>query len=101
MADAVAALVRDREAEIVVVGMPVSLDGRLGPAAVAARAEIRRLRRMLPVPVLAWDERLTTAIAERSLSAQGLRGAKRRGVVDQLAASVILQSWLDAGMPRD
>ena len=97
---AVAALVDEREAEIVVVGMPVSLNGRAGPACAATRSEMRRLRRALDVPVVAWDERLTTAIAERDLAVQGVRGAKRRGVVDQLAATVILQSWLDAGMPR-
>ena len=99
--DAVAALVNEREAEIVVVGMPVSLNGRQGRACAAARVEMRCLRRVLAVPVVSWDERLTTAISERSLSAQGVRGAKRRRVVDQLAATVILQSWLDAGMPCD
>ena len=100
-ADAVAALVSEREAEIVVVGMPVSLNGREGRACAVARSEMRRLRRALTVPVVSWDERLTTAIAERGLSTQGVRGAKRRHVVDQLAATVILQSWLDAGMPCD
>ena len=96
---AVAALVTEREVEIVVVGMPVSLNSRAGPACAATRSEMHRLRRVLAVPVVSWDERLTTAIAERSLAVQGIRGAKRRGVVDQLAATVILQSWLDAGMP--
>ena len=92
--------VREWQAEIVVVGMPISLDGGEGPAARAARAEIERLGRLLDVPVVSYDERLTTVIAERSLIEQQMKGPRRRGVVDQVAAAVILQSWLDAGMPR-
>ena len=98
---AVAAQVGDWQAEIVVVGLPISLDGSEGPAARAARAEIDRLGRFLDVPVVSYDERLTTVIAERSLMEQQMKGPKRRGVVDQVAAAVMLQSWLDAGMPRD
>lgn len=94
-------LVSEWEAEIVVVGLPRSLSGREGPAARAARAEIRKLRQSLDVPVVAWDERLTTVIAERQLIEQNVRRRKRRKIVDQLAAMLILQSWLDAGMPRD
>jgi len=60
---------------------------------------MRRLRRTLGVPVVAWDERLTTVIAERSLAGLRLSGRKRRQVVDSVAAAAILQSWLDAGMP--
>ena len=96
----VAAQVSDWQAEIVVVGLPISLDGTEGPAARAARAEIDRLVRFLDVPVVSYDERLTTVIAERSLMEQQMKGPKRRGVVDQVAAAVILQSWLDAGMPH-
>ena len=98
--EAVAAQVSDWQAEIVVVGLPISLDGTEGPAAMATRAEIYRLERFLEVPVVSYDERLTTVIAERSLMEQQMKGPKRRGVVDQVAAAVILQSWLDAGMPR-
>ena len=98
---AVAAQVSDWQAEIVVVGLPISLDGSEGPAARAARTEIDRLGRFLDVPVVSYDERLTTVIAERSLMEQQMKGPKRRGVVDQVAAAVMLQSWLDAGMPRD
>ena len=98
---AVAAQVSDWQAEIVVVGLPISLDGSEGPAARAARTEIDRLGRFLDVPVVSYDERLTTVIAERSLMEQQMKGPKRRGVVDQVAAAVMLQSWLDAGMPHD
>lgn len=97
---AVAEQVHQWQAEIVVVGLPVSLDGSEGPAAQAAREEIDRMEGLLDVPVVSYDERLTTVIAERSLMDQQMKGPKRRGVVDRVAAAVTLQSWLDAGMPR-
>ena len=92
---AVAALVAEWEAGIVVVGMPYSLDGTLGPAARAAADEAARLGTVLDVSVETYDERLTTVIAERRLAEQGLAGQRRRDLVDQVAASVILQAWLD------
>ena len=92
---AVAALVAEWEAGIVVVGMPYSLDGAKGPAAQAAADEAVRLGAVLDVPVETYDERLTTVIAERRLAEQGLAGQRRRALVDQVAASVILQAWLD------
>lgn len=97
---AIADQVYQWEAEIVVVGLPISLDGSEGPAARTARDETARLERLLEVPVVSYDERLTTVIAERSLMEQQMKGPQRRGVVDQVAAAVMLQSWLDAGMPR-
>ena len=97
---AIADQVHQWGAEIVVVGLPISLDGSEGPAARTARAETGRLERLLEVPVVSYDERLTTVIAERSLMEQQMKGPQRRGVVDQVAAAVMLQSWLDAGMPR-
>ena len=97
---AIADQVHQWEAEIVVVGLPISLDGSEGPAARTARAETGRIERLLEVPVVSYDERLTTVIAERSLMEQQMKGPQRRGVVDQVAAAVMLQSWLDAGMPR-
>ena len=97
---AIAELVREWEAEIVVVGLPLSLDGTKGPAAEEAESEITALGDTLTVPVVPYDERLTTVTAERSLMEQGITGPARRRVVDQVAAAVILQAWLDAGMPR-
>jgi putative Holliday junction resolvase len=90
-----AELVAETEAEVVVVGLPYSLDGSVGPAARRALAEIERLRRTLPVPVETYDERLSTVTAERSLREMNLTGPARRRVVDQVAAAVVLQSWLD------
>jgi len=93
---AVAELVQDLGAQLVVVGLPLSLDGRMGPAARAAAAEARALADVLDVPVETYDERLTTVTADRSLAELGVKGGARRRVVDQVAAAVMLQSWLDA-----
>jgi putative pre-16S rRNA nuclease len=98
--DRVAALVDETGAEVVVVGLPLSLDGSRGPAAVGVEAEAATLRQRLDVPVELWDERLSTVEAERRLRAAGTRGKRQRHVVDQVAATVILQSWLDATQSR-
>jgi putative Holliday junction resolvase len=92
----VADLVRDEEAELVVVGLPRSLDGRDGDAAKKARAEAAALERALPVPVVLHDERLTTVVAHAGLAGAGRSAKQRRGMVDAAAAAVILQSWLDS-----
>jgi putative Holliday junction resolvase len=96
----VATLVTEVGAGVVVVGLPLSLDGSRGPAADAVAAEVEELREALDVDVVTWDERLSTVQAEHSLREMGVRGRRKRRVVDQLAATVILQSWLDAGGPR-
>ncbi len=93
-------LVEEWEAEIVVVGLPYSLDGSVGPAARLCLAEIEELGDTLDVPVVPYDERLTTVTAERSLMEQQMNAQERRRVVDKVAAAVMLQAWLDAGMPR-
>ena len=92
---AIASLVDDVGAERVVVGLPLSLDGKMGPAATAAAEEAEALSDVLGVPVETYDERLTTVTADRSLSSLGLSGQARRRVVDKVAAAVILQAWLD------
>lgn len=93
-------LVDEAGAEVVVVGLPFSLDGSIGPAARGILEEVEELRAALPVDVVTWDERLTTVEAERSLRVMGVKKGNRRRIVDQVAATVILQSWLDAGPPR-
>lgn len=91
-----AELVAELGAVEVVVGLPRSLNGSEGPAAEKARRLATRLaRRVAPVPVRMCDERLTTVSAESILREQGRRGAKRRAVVDQAAAVLILQTALD------
>lgn len=80
----------------VVVGLPRSLNGREGPAAVKARAFAVKLAKLVaPVPVRLVDERMTTVTASRELRAAGRRAAAGRPVIDQAAAVVILQSALD------
>jgi putative pre-16S rRNA nuclease len=96
----IAELVDEVDAEVVVVGLPLSLDGSIGPAARSILDETDELRARLPVGVVTWDERLSTVEAQRRLRAVGVKGPKGRQVVDQVAATVILQSWLDAGQPR-
>jgi putative Holliday junction resolvase len=90
------ALAEEADAAVVVVGLPLSLDGSEGPAARHAQEEADRLAKVVGVPVERFDERLTTVTAERDLRAGGLRGPQRRRVVDKVAAAVMLQSWLDA-----
>jgi putative Holliday junction resolvase len=97
---AIARVVAEEEAERVVVGMPLSLSGAAGPAAEAAQTEVEELTAVLPVPVETWDERLTTVAAHRALEAGGRRSRQRRQVVDQVAAALMLQSWLDSGRGR-
>ncbi len=92
----IAELVAEAEAEIVVVGLPLSLDGSIGKAAQRALDEVDAMATALDVPVETWDERLSTVTAERSLMEQNMRAQARRRVVDKVAAAVILQSWLDA-----
>lgn len=92
---AIAELVAEEEAERVVVGLPLSLDGSMGRAATAAVDEAGRLAAVLDVPVETYDERLTTVSAERSLREAQMRAEARRRVVDKVAAAVMLQAWLD------
>jgi putative Holliday junction resolvase len=96
---AIAGLVDELGAERVVVGLPLSLDGKMGPAATAAAEEAGALGDVLGVPVETYDERLTTVTADRSLSSLGVRGQSRRRVVDKVAAAVMLQAWLDRSSP--
>ena len=92
----IARLVKEEEAEQVVVGMPTSLSGEPGPAAKAALAEVVALSDELEVPVVAWDERFTTVIADRAMAGSGRNAKDRRATIDAAAAAVMLQSWLDA-----
>lgn len=86
----------DDDVSLAVVGLPLRLDGSEGEAARRARAFGRALGEALGVQVVFWDERLTTVAAERSLREMGRRGAKSREVVDQSAATILLQAYLDA-----
>lgn len=92
----IAELVHEWEAGLLLLGLPVDLQGDLGPAATAVLAERDELAAVVGVPVEVHDERLTTRIADRALRERGdLDGRARKALVDQVAASVILQDWLD------
>jgi putative holliday junction resolvase len=95
----VARMVEEVGAERVVVGLPLSLDGSTGPAARKALAEVDQLAAAVGVPVETIDERFSTVTADRSMVERGMKAPARRKVVDQVAAAVLLQTWLD-GRPR-
>jgi putative Holliday junction resolvase len=96
----VADLARQHEVAAVVVGLPLNMDGTRGPQAEKVLGFVEGLRRRLgPVPVVTRDERLTTVEAEERLRAAGMGWKERKGVVDQVAAVVILQEYLDDRPP--
>lgn len=80
----------------IVVGMPLRLDGTLGKQAKETKRYIERLRSTLGIPVRSWDERLTSKLAEKSMLQSGLRRFKRKKFSDEVAAILILQSYLDS-----
>ena len=91
----IAKIVDEWEATVVVVGLPLSLDGSMGPAAKKAVKEVTRMGATLRVPIETYDERLTTVTAERLMTDAGLDSRNQRKVVDKIAAAIMLQAWLD------
>ncbi len=98
--DEIAKLVSREEADVVVVGLPLSMSGEVGRAAKAAIELADQLATLVNVPVELHDERLTTVAADRSMLEAGLKAPERRKVVDKVAAALMLQSWLDAAPAR-
>lgn len=94
--DRIANIVAERGVGTVVVGVPRNMDGSRGPAAEKAHDFIGQLRQKLTCPVVPWDERMSTLQAERALREAGRSAKRQREVIDQAAAQVILQSWLDS-----
>ncbi|MCW3817152.1 Holliday junction resolvase RuvX [Micromonospora sp. DR5-3] len=94
-------LAAEHEAVEIVVGLPVNLAGKHGPAATNVSAYAARLADVMgSIPVTLTDERMSTVVASRRLAERGVRGKRQRAVVDQAAAVEILQSWLDAQRRR-
>ncbi|MBQ29816.1 MAG: Holliday junction resolvase RuvX [Acidimicrobiaceae bacterium] len=91
----IAAIVAEVEAEILIIGLPLSLDGSLGKAAQGASDEANLIASLLSIPVEMHDERFTTVEAERMLKEQNLDAPARRKIVDKVAAAILLQAWLD------
>ncbi len=96
-ADATRLLELTTEHEIagLVVGLPANLDGTEGPRAQSVRAFVKNLAALTPLPILFWDERLSTVSAERALLAADASRKRRAEVIDKVAATVILQGALD------
>jgi putative Holliday junction resolvase len=92
----IAEIVREKDAERVVVGLPRHMNGSVGTGATEALAFVKKLGALLPCKVVTWDERLTTMAANRALRASGRKTRDSRGVVDQVAAQMILQGYLDS-----
>lgn len=92
----IAEIIAEIDATVVVVGLPLSLDGSDGHAVKLVRSEVRGLAKRLSIPVEEYDERFTTVTAEQSLREMGTRRQAKRDVIDQVAAAVLLQGWLDA-----
>lgn len=92
----IAKIVEDKKITTIVVGMPRNMDGSYGPAAEKTRVFIEKLESAgVGCPVVAWDERLSTVAAQRSMREAGRSAKNQRGVIDQAAAQIILQSWMD------
>jgi putative Holliday junction resolvase len=89
-------LVREHHVGTVVVGLPLRLDGGVGPQAEKVQGFADALRRSLDVPVVTWDERLTSVAADELLAEAGVRRRDRKSRIDQAAAVLILQGYLDS-----
>ncbi|MDQ2686463.1 MAG: Holliday junction resolvase RuvX, partial [Armatimonadota bacterium] len=102
---ATAAIVAEQEADAVLVGLPLSLDGEIGPQAQWVQGFGRALERAVAVPLIFWDESLSSVEADALMIAKGVSRAKRKAQIDQMAAALILDSYLahrrDTGAPRD
>jgi putative pre-16S rRNA nuclease len=92
----IARIVDDKNVDHIVAGVPRQMNGQIGAAATEVLQFVEKLRAILPCPVVTWDERLTTVAAHRALRDAGKKTRHTRGYVDQVAAQMILQSYLDS-----
>lgn len=99
MVDAVLKVATDLDVVEIVVGLPLKLDGTSGVAADAARSFADALKERGKIPVVLWDERLSTVQASRDLRSAGLASKRQKGVVDKVAAAVVLGSYLQSKTP--
>ena len=93
------ALAQEHEVERIVVGLPISLDGSMGPQAQKVQSFAEALKDRTELPVVTWDERFSTFDAERVLTEAGLKREKRKKHLDSVAAAYILQGYLDRERP--
>lgn len=90
------AILAEKPSELILVGMPRNMDGSFGPAAEKVREFVEQLKAAIPVPVRTWDERLTSAQANRVMIQGQVKREQRKEKVDAVAAAILLQSYLDA-----
>ena len=88
-------ILREKEISLIVIGMPRNMDGSYGPAALKVQEFVAALKDAVTVPIKTWDERLTTVQAQKFLIAGGVRRKQRKEKVDQTAAAILLQSYLE------
>ncbi|MBT94668.1 MAG: Holliday junction resolvase RuvX [Acidimicrobiaceae bacterium] len=93
---AILKIIDEWEIERIIVGLPLSLDGTFGPSAKSIKAEIEELKGVTDVRIETFDERFTTVTAEQLLIEQNVRRKRRKSLVDMVAASIILQGWIDS-----
>lgn len=98
--DRIADLVQEHEVSEIVVGLPKNMNGSIGPRGEICIAFAEDIRQRLAIPVHLWDERLTTVAAERTLLEADVSRKKRKLVVDKMAATLILQNYLDSNTKR-
>jgi len=89
-------IIREKEVELILIGMPRNMDGSYGPAALKVQVFVAALKDAIPIPIKAWDERLTSVQANKILRENKVRGDKRKEQVDKMAAAILLQSYLDS-----
>jgi putative Holliday junction resolvase len=89
-------IIRDKEVDLILVGMPRNMDGSYGPAAQKVEVFVAALKSAVTAPIKLWDERLTSTQANRFLIQGGVRRADRKQKVDKAAAAILLQSYLDS-----
>jgi len=92
-------LCQEKQVSVIVVGLPLNMNGSRGPAVEAVERFVQELRRQGDLPVEVWDERMSSRLVERMLIDADVSRSRRKGLVDKLAAQVILQSYLDAHTP--
>ena len=88
-------VLREKEVDLILLGMPRNMDGSYGPAALKVQEFAAALKNAVTVPIKLWDERLTSVQANKLLIAGGVRRDKRKEKVDKMAAAILLQSYLD------
>ena len=89
-------LVEQHDVDRIIMGLPIRTSGEIGPEAEGVRRFAAKLEQSLPVPIIAWDERMTSKMAEQMLIEANVSRRKRKGAVDRVAAALLLQSYLES-----